>query len=264
MRVNGVRVAAERDRRGRARDGDEPLRARRRRDDDRRILADGRLELELDAVDVPLRDDDRARAGVADLLPEALEPRAAGRLGGAGLVAVAECVRLDPEIGDEIGGRSAARASGRSASRPPSTGAPSPAAARPRSPRRRSRRPPPDVRGCRRARARRRMPPPPASATAPSVRRPRCGERRSQARRQRLDDGPPGADDPERAEQRDLRPELRRLRRDQQHREERDRDGVDPAADAPQRGRLRVGDHEEEEDHHLGREHDAPARTRSR
>ena len=39
-----------------------------------------------------------------DLLPEPLQPGAAGGLGGARLVAAAERVRLDPEVGDEIGG----------------------------------------------------------------------------------------------------------------------------------------------------------------
>ena len=86
----------------------------------------------------------------------------------------------------------------------------------------------------------------------------RLGERRPHPGRQRRDDRPCRADDPEGAEQGNLRPELRRLRRDQQHREESDRDGVNAAADPSQRGRLRVGDHEEEEDHDLRREHDDP------
>ena len=77
------RRARERDRRGRAVVGDEPLRARGRRDDDRRILADGGLELELELVDVTLRDDDRARPRGADLRPQPLEPRPTRRPGGA-------------------------------------------------------------------------------------------------------------------------------------------------------------------------------------
>ena len=72
----------ERRRRARERDsgrgavvGDEPLRAGGRRDDDRRLLADRGLELELELVDVPLRHDDRARPGGADLRPQPLEAR---------------------------------------------------------------------------------------------------------------------------------------------------------------------------------------------
>ncbi len=90
--------------------------------------------------------------------------------------------------------------------------------------------------------------------TEPVAARPR--ERALQARRQHVDQRPCRADDPERTEQRDLRPELRHLGRDQQHREQGDGERVDPAADPALRRRLRVGDHEEEEDHHLGREHD--------
>ena len=61
--------------------------------------------------------------------------------------------------------------------------------------------------------------------------------------------------------------ELGRLRREQQRREQADRDGVDPAPDLARRDRLRVGDHEEEEDEDLGREREnapeVPVRDRA-
>ena len=65
---------------------------------------------------------------------------------------------------------------------------------------------------------------------------------------------PRRADDRQRGEDSHLGAELGRLRREQQRREQADRDGVDPAPDLAGRDRLRVGDHEEEEDEDLGRE----------
>ena len=103
-----------------------------------------------------------------------------------------------------------------------------------------------------------------ASASAPSAGR---GGTRDRARRRGTSNSTNGRAAQTRVrapEQGDLRPELGRRRRDQQHREQRDRDRVDPAAGPLLRDRLRVGDHEEEEDQDLGREARAPARTRSR
>ena len=58
--------------------------------------------------------------------------------------------------------------------------------------------------------------------------------------------------DGERAEERDLARKLGRRRRDQQRTEQAERDGIgEPGTAAPWCG-LRVGDHEEEEDEHLG------------
>ena len=64
----------------------------------------GGLEVELQALDAALRDDERTVAREADLLPEALQPRASRRRGGAALVPIAERLGLEPEVGHEIGG----------------------------------------------------------------------------------------------------------------------------------------------------------------
>ena len=70
---------------------------------------------------------------------------------------------------------------------------------------------------------------------------------------------PRRADDRQRGEDCHLGAELRRLRGEQQRRKQADRDRVDPAPRPPRGDRLRVGDHEEEEDEDLGREgEDAP------
>ncbi len=67
-----------------------------------------------------------------------------------------------------------------------------------------------------------------------------------------------GAHERERPEQRDLRPELGGLRGDQDCGEHSDAHRVHPTA-CPARGHgLRVGDHEEQEDEHLGRERQHP------
>ena len=76
----------------------------------------------------------------------------------------------------------------------------------------------------------------------------------AEPRREHLGDGPGRADERERPEHGDLGGELGRLRRDQEHGDQRDPDGVEPPAEPPGRDRLRVGDHEEEKDEDLGRE----------
>ena len=92
--------------------------------------------------------------------------------------------------------------------------------------------------------------------------RERGGESRAQRRDphrpRELDEPSRRADERERREDRDLRRELGRLRRDQERREQSHSDRVR----APSRGargrRLRVGDHEEEEDEDLGRGDEQP------
>ena len=59
-------------------------------------------------------------------------------------------------------------------------------------------------------------------------------------------------------EQADLRPELVGLRRHQERAGHRDQDAERDATDLARRGRLRVRDHEEQEDHQLGRQDDHP------
>ena len=66
------------------------------------------------------------------------------------------------------------------------------------------------------------------------------------------------ADDRERAEERHLCPELGLRRRDQQHAEQADRDRVDDATPRRLGRRLRVGDHEEQEDQDLRRGDEHP------
>ena len=61
-----------------------------------------------------------------------------------------------------------------------------------------------------------------------------------------------------------LRGELGPLRRDQQRRQQADADRRRHAGRSAARDRLRVGDHEEEEDQHLGREHEHPPEVRAR
>ena len=78
------------------------------------------------------------------------------------------------------------------------------------------------------------------------------------------DQRPRGADDRQRPEQRHLRLELRRHRRDQERREQTDRDGVDLPAAGRLGRRLRVGDHEVHEDEDLGRGHEHAPEVRVR
>ena len=209
--------------------GDEPLGAGGRRDDDRRLLADGGLELELQLVDVPLGTMIALRPGGADLRPEPLQPRSTRRPGGARLVAGAERVRLDPEVGDEVARdlprelrvdlrrdslrrqhRQLRQGSGRS------DGGAGDGRLGPRGDTGEHQHSGEDRRAGE------------GGGTEPVAARPR--EARLQARRQHIDERPRRADDPESAEQRDLRPELRHLRCDQQHREQGHRERVDVAA----------------------------------
>ena len=73
-----------------------------------------------------------------------------------------------------------------------------------------------------------------------------------------LEQRPHRADERERGEHRDLARPLRRLRRDEEGREQSDPDRVHPARGARAWDRHRVGDHEEEEDQDLGRGHEEP------
>ena len=98
------------------------------------------------------------------------------------------------------------------------------------------------------------------SPAHPPVGRGLGGTRRSRRprRQQSIGDRAAGAHDGQPAEQRDLRPELRGLRRHQQRAGHGDEEAErDPAAAAGRHG-LRVRDHEEQEDEDLGRGDDHP------
>ena len=83
-------------------------------------------------------------------------------------------------------------------------------------------------------------------------------------RRHAPEQGPDGADDRERAEHRDLGPELRLRRCDEQRCEQGDGGGVGHAGPATGRDRLRIRDHEEQEDEDLGRGDEHPPEVGAR
>ncbi len=228
-----------------------------RGDHRRRRLADRLLQLQADRRDAVALDDERPARGLRDLR---LQPGEVGAAGGAGRlrrIAPAERGLEEPEVGHRVardllshlrGDRddtdrvldverhaAAEGAAGERGHRPGRAAGGDD-----------------ERREGRRARggedAERRAPVaeggrPPAAAELP----PR------QCLLREEDDRPRGADDRQRPEQRHLGPELRLHRRDEQRAEEADRDRVDLPAAPRLRRRLRIRDHEREEDEHLGR-----------
>ena len=221
-------------------------------DHERRRLAVRGYEAHLHALDRVARYVDRVSRRCVDLLPQPGEPGAVRARGCALAVTAPQRLRLVLEVGHEVEGDALRRArvdrcdSGR---RP--NGDLRRRAGRCGEDRRlraRAGRDPGDDEqaderdGAAECRCTRR---------APASHRPAAAAQRVADQHERR---PGRADERQRGEQGDLRPELGRLRRDQERREQSERDGVDPATGSPLGDRLRVGDHEEEEDEDLGRE----------
>ena len=90
-------------------------------------------------------------------------------------------------------------------------------------------------------------------ADEPVANRPKLSSVDPGAGTQPVEERTARAHDDEAAEQGDLRPELVGLRRHQERARHRDEEAEHDTADTPGRHRLRVRDHEEQEDQHLGR-----------
>ncbi len=227
-------------------------------DDGRRSLIVARAEAELHALDVVRGDVGLASRGGANLLPQGREPLTRCAVGRSLQVPALECFGLDPEIGHDV----ARDASGGGVV----------------DPRDALRVDHPDLRerlgGAHRGQCRLRVGAgrDPGGDDEAGVREgprqrdrhdhPSRGspveKRREPLRAEQLERSSCCAHDEQRRQDRHLRRELGRERRDQQRREQADSHGVHPAPARSDRDRLRVGDHEEEEYEDLGRRDQQP------